>query len=626
MPKEPMVSLASMQEAKEQVRRTVDIVDLVGSYLPLQRQGNAYVATCPWHDDARPSLQVNPARQSWKCWVCDIGGDIFNFVMQKEGLDFREALEMLAERAGVDIRGSGAQPKTQPGDPNDKQTLFNATTWAMQQFRECLLHSAEAAPARKYLEQRQFNAEACARFQVGFSPDAWQWLVDRAAATQFSAAVLKSAGLLGTSAKSGRYYDFFKGRVMFPIRDTQNRTIGFGGRVLPEFAQPNTGKYVNSRETRLFSKSETVYGLDLAREAISKSREVVVVEGYTDVIMAHQYGLTNVVAVLGTALGQRHIRLLKRYADTITLVLDGDEAGQRRTNDVLGLFVAGEVDLRILTLPAGADPCDFLLTEGADGMRTLLAGAVDAFEHAIGTHTSGIDLVRDTHRANQALEALLNVVAKAPRLTANTTSSKTVRERQVLARLAREFRVEDSMLRTRIAELRQRAAPLPPADAGPAQPTKHLRAELDPVEVELLEIMAVHPDLCHLALEEIPTDLISSPPIQQIYARYRAVAEMGEAVVFSRILSDLEDPQLKNLFVDIDEQATSKEEEAQEDATTRLRRLLDGILDRQHETSRRELVAGLEQRQFEDQEELDVLKQLHEEERRRQGIPAPTDG
>ena len=620
-----MVSFAS-NEAKEQIRQSIDIVDLVGSYLPLQRQGHAYVATCPWHDDARPSLQVNPARQSWKCWVCDIGGDIYSFVMQQEGLEFREALEMLAERAGVTLRDSAGQPKTQPGDANDKQTLFNATTWAMQQFRECLLHSAEAAPARKYLEERQFNAEACARFQVGFSPDAWQWLVDRAAPTQFSAAVLKSAGLLGTSAKSGRYYDFFKGRVIFPIRDTQNRAIGFGGRVLPEFAQPNTGKYVNSRETRLFSKSENVYGLDLAREAIAKSREVVVVEGYTDVIMAHQHGLTNVVAVLGTALGLRHIRLLKRYADTIILVLDGDEAGQKRTNEVLELFVESEVDLRILTLPAGADPCDYVLREGADNMREKLAGAVDALEHAIETTTHGIDLLRETHRANKALEALLNIIAKAPRLSASTTSSKTIRERQVLARLARDFRVGEAELRDRIKELRLRGSRRFQAESAPVRATKYKRTQLDPIEAELLEIMAVHPELCETVLEEVPPDLISSPAVQHIFACYREVAERGEAVDFSRILSELEDPQLKNLFVEIDEQATSKEEEAQEDAATRLRRLLDGISDRQYEASGRELVAGLEKSQFKEQEETDVLNQLLEEKRRRQGIPAPTDG
>jgi DNA primase len=625
MPEESMVSFAS-NEAKEQVRQSIDIVDLIGSYLPLQRQGHAYVATCPWHDDARPSLQVNPSRQSWKCWVCDIGGDIFSFVMQQEGLEFREALEMLADRAGVDMRGSVAQPKTQPGDPNDKQTLFNATTWAMQQFRECLMHSAEAAPARKYLEERQFDAEACGRFQVGFSPDAWQWLVDRAAPTQFSAAVLKSAGLLGTSAKSGRYYDFFKGRVIFPIRDTQNRTIGFGGRVLPEFAQPNTGKYVNSRETRLFSKSENVYGLDLARESIAKSREVVVVEGYTDVIMAHQHGLTNVVAVLGTALGARHIRLLKRYADTINLVLDGDEAGQKRTNEVLELFVASEVDLRILTLPAGSDPCDYVLREGADSMRKQLSGAVDALEHAIVTHTRGIDLVRDTHRANQALESLLKIIAKAPRLTVNTTSSKTIRERQVLSRLAREFRVEESMLRTQIMDLRRRSSLRSETESVQVRPAKYQRSQLDPTEVELLEIMAVHPELCDTVLEEVPADVISSPAIQDILDRYREVAEMGDTVDFSRILSELEDPQLKNLFVEIDEQATSKEEEAQEDAATRLRRLLDGISDRQHEANGRELFAGLEKDQFEEQEATDVLKQLLNEKRRRQGIPAPTDG
>jgi DNA primase len=625
MPEESMVSFAS-NESKEQVRQSVDIVDLVGSYLPLQRQGHAYVATCPWHDDARPSLQVNPSRQSWKCWVCDIGGDIFSFVMQIESLEFREALEMLAERAGVDMRGSALQPKTQPGDANDKQTLFNATTWAMQQFRECLLHSAEAAPARKYLEERQFDAEACGRFQIGFSPDAWQWLIERAEPTQFSAAVLKSAGLLGTSAKSGRYYDFFKGRVIFPIRDTQNRAIGFGGRVLPEFAQPNTGKYVNSRETRLFSKSENLYGLDLAREAISKSREVVVVEGYTDVIMAHQHGLTNVVAVLGTALGPRHIRLLKRYADTINLVLDGDEAGQKRTNEVLELFVASEVDLRILTLPAGADPCDFVLQHGAAKMREKLSGAADALEHAIETHTRGIDLMRDTHRANQALEALLKIIAKAPRLSANTTSSKAIRERLVLSRLAREFRVEEAELRTQIRELRLRTTTRIQPETVPVRPAKYKRMQLDPTEVELLEIMAVHPELCDTVLAEVPADLISNPAIQHIFACYRKLAAAGESVDFSRVLSELEDPQLKNLFVEIDEQATSKEEEAQEDAATRLRRLLDGILDRQHDANGRELVAGLEQDHFEEQEATDVLEQLLKEKRRRQGIPAPTDG
>ncbi len=622
------MSFAS-DDAKEQVRRSVDVVDLVGSYLPLQRQGSGFVTTCPWHDDARPSLQVNPARQTWKCWVCDIGGDIFSFIMQLEGLNFREALEMLAERAGVPLDRGPSQPKTKPGDPNDKQTLFNATTWAMQQFRECLLHSAEAAPARDYLARRNFTPESCAQFQVGFSPDAWQWLVDRAASTQFSPAVLKAAGVLGTSAKSGRYYDFFKGRVIFPIRDTQRRTIGFGGRVLPELAQPNTGKYVNSRETRLFSKSDNVYGLDVARDGIRQQKEVVVVEGYTDVIMAHQHGLANVVAVLGTALGPRHIRLLKRYADTITLVLDGDDAGQRRTNEVLEMFVASEVDLRILTLPAGADPCDFLLQEGPDAMRSRLENAADAFEHAIETHTRGIDLLRDTHRANQSLETLLKIVAQAPRLTANSSSAKVVRERQVLARLARQFQVNEETLRTRVAELRQRGQLRRRTDGpeeGPRRSQKIDRSQLNPAEVELLEIIAVHPELCDTAFEAVSPESITSAPIKDIYARYHDVSAAGEAVDFPRILSDLEDPQLKNLFVEIDERATSKEEAAQEDAATRLRRLLDGIRDRQQESSRRELVAGLEKRQFKDDEELDVLQQLVAEERRRQGIPAPTDG
>lgn len=612
------------EDAKERVRQAVDIVDLIGGYYPLRRQGRHFVALCPWHEDSRPSLQVNPDRQSWKCWVCNIGGDVFSFVMQREGIDFREALELLADRAGIVLPQHAPPTRRQAGSLHDKKALFEACVWAERQFRDCLQKSAEAEVARRYYASRGIAASSEASFRLGFSPNRWQWLVDRAAAAPLSLPTLEAAGIVGRNPTGG-YYDRFKGRVIFPIHDAQGRTIAFGGRVLPEFADDKSAKYVNSPETRLFSKSEHVYGLDLAREGIAKSGNVVVVEGYTDVIMAHQFGLTNVVAVLGTALGERHIRLLRRYADTITLVLDGDDAGQRRTNEVLELFVAGEVDVRILTLPEGLDPCDFLLQHGAEAMQSLLKGAVDAFEHAVEQHTRGVDLQRDTHRAHQALEQLLGTIAKAPRLTAATSTSRLLRERQVLARLAREFRLDESVLRTRISELR-RSTPAPKSVAAELRGKRWTPGDVDPCDAELLELLSQHADLADAALAEVGVDELASEPARVIYAKYQFLAEQGEPLDFQRVLSALDDVGLKSLFVSLDERASDKERHAQSDGASRLRRLIAQIHLRHEEHQRREALATLEQGKCADEEAMDLFQQVLEQERKRQGISAPTDG
>ena len=625
MPLESPVSFAQSHDAKEQIRQAVDIVDLVGGYLPLRRQGRIYLALCPWHSDSRPSLQVNPERQSWKCWVCDVGGDIFSFVMQHERIEFREALEMLAERAGVRLQQGPASAHTKPGDPNDKRTLYKAMAWAEEQFHECLLRSPQAEAARRYLEQRGLSAEVCERFHVGSSPDQWQWLLDRSRSTSFSPAVLEAAGLLGTSSNTGRRYDFFKGRVMFPVRDTQGRVIGFGGRLLPG-AKTGAGKYINTRETRLFSKSEHVYGLDQARDAeqLKQQGNLVVVEGYTDVIMAHQHGLRNFVAVLGTALGLRHLRLLRRYADSITLVLDGDEAGQKKSSEVLKLFVAGELDLRILTLPEGLDPCDFLAQRGLEAMRPLLETAPDALEHAVETQTRNVDLLRDTHRANQSLERLLAVIAEAPRLTADTSSAKLLRERQVVARLAREFRMEEKSLRDRISELRSRPAAL--SDRADDQTVRITRKELNPFEVELFEILVVHPELADTAFEELSSTQLFTGLGRALGETYEAILSRGEPAEFSRVLSELEDPGLKNVFVELDDGAAIKDERAQEDAPARLRLLIDDLSDQAQQVQHQLVVTALEKQTYSEHEQLEVLEQLVAEERKRQGIPAPTDG
>ncbi|TWT34496.1 DNA primase [Blastopirellula retiformator] len=612
----------TLDDSREQVRQASDISDVLGGYLPLTRQGRIYLALCPWHNDSRPSLQVNPDRQSWRCWVCGIGGDVFSFVMRREGIDFREALELLAERANISLTKAGP---TQPGSPNDKKTLFSATAWAERLFMKYLANAPEADAARRYCHDRGISQDSVNRFHVGYAPDQWQWLVDQARSTEFSTAVLEKTGLIGLSSNSGKPYDRFKGRVIFPIHDVQGRTIGFGGRILPGNQDPRAAKYVNSPETKLFSKSDNLYALDLARDAIVESRAAIVVEGYTDVIALQQAGIRNVVAVLGTALGQRHIHLLRRYADRIYLLLDGDEAGQRRTNDILELFVSEQADLRIVTLPDQLDPCDFVQQRGVDAFNGALELAVDALEHKLRITTAGVDVRRDLHKANEALESLLSTMARAPRLQDGAGSEVRLREHQFLSRLARKFEVDEPELRKRLSALRRATHAV--SDHSPIdheeENLKLRTGDLNPYDRNFLEVLAVQPDLTMLAADEIGVDDMSSEGARRLYQTFIDACQDGASVEFNQVLTGIESESLKGLLVELDEQAAAKNIT---DPETLLKSFIADYQRRFEEREHRNKVAALDDKTIEGQDEMDLLQQMIERQRSRQGIVSPTDG
>ncbi|MBN2476552.1 MAG: DNA primase [Pirellulales bacterium] len=625
------MSTSSPLDAKEQVRQAIDIVELVGSHIQLRRQGRNYVGLCPWHDDSRPSLQVNPERQSFRCWVCDIGGDVFDFVMKSEGVEFREALQMLAERAGVALGPSPSPAQRPVGGPGDKRTLLQAMAWAEQQYHRCLIDSPEAEPARQYLQRRGITAESIDTFHLGFSPNQRDWLLRQVGGSAERAKVLETIGLLARPADGGDPYDRFRGRVLFSIRDTQGRPVGLGGRVLPESGATSPAKYVNSPETPLFSKSNLLYGLDVARGAIRKNGTALVMEGYTDCIVAHQYGFAHAVAVLGTALGEGHIRILNRFADRTVLILDGDEAGQRRANEVLELFVAQQVDLQILTLPEGTDPCDFLQQHGAEAFAELLAGqAVDALEHAFRSATRNIDLQRDVHAATQALERLVAIVAKAPRLRQDTTRQDRFREEKILQRMAARFRVDETEIRRRLTALRRRGqtqTPRPHAveEIPPGEQPAAIRGPIDPAWREMLEILIGHPECWPQMRAAVGSRQIAPEPCRRIYETCCRLEDAGHAPTFDRLMLEFDDPAVKSLLVELDEAGRAKgERDAGPEAL-----LLDLITTLKKQEAQRQRpgqIVALREGGLNDSQETELLEQIIRQERSRQGISEPTDG
>ena len=623
---ERTVSLGSSLDVKERVKQATDIVDLVGNFMQLRRQGRQFVGLCPWHDDTRPSLTVNPERQSFRCWVCNLGGDVFSFIMQMEGFTFPEALAMLAERAGIPLKPASQQPKSPsaPDEP-DKRLLFRVMAWAEKQYHTCLRELPEGEPGRKYLAERAITDQSIEQFHLGFCPDDWDWILRRAQDGGPSARLLESVGVLVRSAGAGRPYDRLKGRVLFSIRDSQGRPVGLGGRVLPEAAATNPAKYVNSPETPLFSKSRLLYGLDVARDAIRRSGRVLVMEGYTDCIVAHQCGFRDAVAVLGTALGEGHLRILKRFADRIVLVLDGDEAGQKRANEVLELFIAQQVDLRIVTLPEQADPCEFLLQRGPEAFSDLLErNAVDALEHAFQAATRGVDLERDVHGASQAMERLLAILAKAPRQRDDTTRGDRLREEKILQRLAARFRVDEQEVRRRLTELRRRNRPAAPAGIeGPAAPREPER--IDPCERELLELLVQHPECVPQAQADIRAEELASPSCRRIFQTCCRLADEGVAPGFDRLILEFDEPAMTGLLVELDEQGSAKGGLVADPAAL-LQELIQAFERRRLDRRRPADVVALREGKMDPAQEPELLERIVQEQRARQGISRPTDG
>jgi DNA primase len=602
-------------DLKERVRDAVDIVELVGGYISLRRSGKGLVGLCPWHDDSRPSFQVNPERQTFRCWVCNLGGDAFSFLMKMEKLEFREALEQLADRAGIPItRGRG-------GSTGDRKAeLHRVLGWAADRFRDCLQGSPEARAARDYLQGRGLSDDTVRRFGLGFAPASWDWLLRQASAAGIGADLLAASGMAVERQDRSGHYDRFRDRVIFPIRDPVGRCVAFGGRVLPG-APPDSAKYINSPETQLFSKSSMLYGLDTAREAMGRSRRAVVVEGYTDCLAARQVGIDDVVAVLGTALGDKHAKLLRRYVDRIVLVLDGDDAGRRRTDEILDVLLAEAVDLRIARLPTNVDPCDFILEHGREAFETLLESAVDPLDYRLDEAVARLPRDASDEALLAAVESVLSALANVSPRSPISPSQRRLREDQVIGRLVRRFGLSREVLRSRLVELRGRrpaaAAAESPADA-PFLPTR-----LPAWDREVIEVLVGVPEGAGLIIREVEASELESGAGREVLEAARRLHDGGRIVALSNLLMEIPDPRLQSMLVAVDEETIQR---GPVNTQERIDHLQDALRRRSAERQAHASARQLKTSRLDPGSEAALLEQLVVQRRAAQGMTNPKEG
>ena len=562
---------------KERVREATDIVELVQQYRPVTRSGRNYKALCPFHDDSRPSLHIDPQRQYYKCFVCQEGGDVFSFVMKMENSDFREALTSLAERAGI------ALPKKRekkfvsdvPIDENaeeqpqedDKKTLLKAVEWLTEKYHQALETLDEAKVARKYLEERKIGKESIEKFLIGYAPMERDWLARKVNFDTKKLRILELVGNLRKSEHGDGYYDFFRGRLLFPIRDDQGRPIAFGGRVIPgtPLADKDVGKYMNTGKTPLYVKNRVLFGFDVAKRKMRTTKRALIMEGYTDVIAAHQFGFEEAVAACGTAVGPEHIRKLKLNADKILLVLDGDKAGTTGATRVLGDFIAEGADVAVVTLPEGRDPAEFLEQKGAEGFQTVLdTGAVDALEHAFRAGTRGIDLDHDVIAASNALDELLTTIAKAP-FNERKLDDPRIRIEKTLQILSERFRIPEDTVRRRFNAKRKQAKEYRYGnnDTGEyesaAIDVQRFRENLpDLLEREMLELWLRDPMSLYFFWEAVPPERCRSPITRQIYEKCNELIARDIPATFDRLLVAFDDPMMKAFLVELLESGLRK--------------------------------------------------------------------
>ena len=503
----------------EDIRFRCDIVDVIDAYITLPRKGAVIKALCPFHKEKTPSFTVNRQRQIFHCFGCGAGGDVFKFVMLYEHADFPTAVRILAEKAGVPL-----QFEKESGPAGERELLLAIHEEVAALYHRQLLQDPAAQPARDYLKKRQISREIAEDFMIGYAPERWDFILEWGRTKNYPPPKLALAGLLVKRAEEGGphpYYDRFRGRVMFPIRNEQGRIVGFSGRTLLQ--DPKAAKYVNSPETPLFRKSHVLYALDRARRHIVESREAIICEGQIDVIRCHQAGFPTAVAAQGTAFTEDHARMIRRYADGVVLVFDSDTAGRAAALKTAVLFLKAGLAVRVASLPQGEDPDSLILKQGEKAFAETLAKALPA-----------IDFQLNLLLAQEDIRTEIGMMKVSRELLATISQSPNAVQRDVLIQtVARRLGVSAAALQAELRPLLKTAAQREATTPPPALPKR------PPLEVALVEHLGASPELVRIVEASLPMRFLTDPLCLKFIELMKESAREG--VEFMQLLAERDD-------------------------------------------------------------------------------------
>lgn len=559
----------------EEIRDRVDIAEVVGRFVTLKRRGSSHVGLCPFHQEKSPSFNVIPHKQIYHCFGCGEGGDVFSFLMKLQGLQFGEAAKELASQVGVTIEERLLTPDEQ-ARVSRRASLHDACREAAEWFHTVLMSRPEGAGAREYLKGRGIRPETAQRFRLGFAPEGWTPLLDHLHSKGVTPQLAVRAGLARHNEDRGSHYDFFRNRVMVPILDHRDRPIAFGGRLL----EGEGAKYFNSPETDIYDKSQTLYGLGLARRAIQQKGRAIVVEGYFDVIALAQEGFEEAVATCGTALTPAHMQKLRRLTQTAVALFDTDEAGQRAAEKSLPLFLEAEVEALHLELPGAKDPDEFIRASGAEAFeaalnrsRPLLEQVVDRSIQRHGTSANG------RGRAVSEIAPLLRQL-------------RGVARSDMLMKISSALGVPERALREQLGR-------------GPEQRPSHsapTRWVGDKQLNRLLWLLIHFPDHAGPVVANIadPAFVTDRPDVGRVVMRLLQQADLPT------ILDDVDDPQVKGLL----QHLAAREGFCEEDQAVREAKQILARMERRHVEQRlRELHLSIRQADADPARVLELLKE-----------------
>jgi DNA primase len=544
---------------RERIRAASDIVDIIGSYLPLKKAGANFTALCPFHKEKTPSFNVNPHRQIFHCFGCHKGGDVFTFVKEYENIGFMDAVRRLAERAKIPLEFDQTPGEQQSRHIKDQ--LLQLHEQITQRWQNALLNEASGQIARDYLTKRGVSPEAVKLFRLGYAPDAWDDTVNWAKSKSHDLALVEKAGLIihksetpdarpetqdtksqtpDPRRQTRNYYDRFRGRLMFPICDEQGRVIGFSGRVLS--GDEKTAKYVNSPETPIFTKSKVFFGLDKSKRAILDAGFAIVCEGQLDLIACFMGGVQNIVAPQGTAFTADHARIIKRYVDEVVLCFDSDEAGQNAAVRSLDHLLASGLAVRVAVVPAPHDPDSFIKANGGEAFRKLVEGAEGYFDYYLNRLCKLDDANSDKGR-----NAILRGMAEAVHKTGNNVLVDKYAQKTAL-----RLGVSPEAVRAEFAKVRS-------PESGVRSPENEDATSNEPEaetprpstqEFWLLKLLLLHDDLVAWASLHLDINWISNLVVRQIVEK-RLAAQTNETWQgLAAFLDECESPEMRSLVTE----------------------------------------------------------------------------